>query len=211
MPFGLAAGDGLPFARRSRPGSLTWRMRRPLPTLVSSLALAGALLLAGCSGDDGGDTGRTASSGGLTVGGLDRADTVPEGNIAEQSFVSLDGEEGTFEQFVGKPMVVNFWGSWCAPCIKEMPDFEAVHQELGDEVTFVGVNVQDTVEQARQMAKATGVTYPLVRDTRNELLGWVGGVSMPTTAFVASDGTVVKVVSKAMDPEALKAEIEALR
>ncbi|MCC6437011.1 MAG: TlpA family protein disulfide reductase [Acidimicrobiales bacterium] len=184
-------------------------MRRSFSTLVPSLALAGALLLAACTGDDGA-AGGTTSGGGLTVGGLETSDTMPDGNIAERSFEDFEGEEGTFEDFIGKPMVVNFWGSWCAPCIKEMPDFEAVHQELGERVTFVGVNVQDTVEQAQQMAEATGVTYPLVRDTRNELLSWVGGVSMPTTAFVSADGTVVKVVSKTLSPDELRTEIEAI-
>lgn len=177
---------------------------------VASLALAGLLALGGCGGGDD-DTGSTASANGLTVGGLETSDTVPEGNIAGQTFQTLDGDDGTFEQYLGKPMVVNFWGSWCAPCVKEMPDFQAVHTELGEQVTFIGVNVQDTVEQAQQMARATGVTYTLVRDTRNELLSWVGGTSMPTTAFVRADGTVAKVLSKRLDPDELRAEIEAIR
>ncbi|MEZ5260480.1 MAG: TlpA disulfide reductase family protein [Acidimicrobiales bacterium] len=174
-----------------------------------ALTLTCLLALGACTGSED-DDGGAASAGGLTVGGLESSDTTPADNIADQRFTNFDGSEGTFEQFLGKPMVVNFWGSWCVPCITEMPDFEAVHRELGGTVTFVGVNVQDTVEQAQEMAGSTGVTYPLVRDVRNELLGWVGGVNMPTTAFVRADGTVAKVVSKKLDQDELRAEIEAL-
>jgi thiol-disulfide isomerase/thioredoxin len=183
-------------------------IRLVAPTAVCLLAAAS---FAACSGDDDAG-GRTITSGGLTVGGLDTADaTVPRGGFGEQSFLGFDGETATFAQFLGKPLVVNFWGSWCVPCIKEMPEFESVHQELGDKVTFIGVNVQDSVADAQAMADKTGVTYTLVRDPRNELLGWIGGVSMPTTAFVDASGNVRNVISKQLSTDELKAEIEAIR
>jgi thiol-disulfide isomerase/thioredoxin len=189
------------------PHHRTRRARCRRAVVAAALSLAGGLLSA-CTGDDDGAT----TAGGLTVGGLETVSpTVPDGSVAGLSFMDFDGKEGTFEQFVGKPLVVNFWGSWCTPCIKEMPDFEAVHQALGDAVSFVGVNVQDTVADASKMAELTGVTYPLVRDPRNELLAWFGGAGMPTTAFVNADGRVVEVVSKQLSPEALRAEIEAIR
>jgi thiol-disulfide isomerase/thioredoxin len=189
----------LPLARRRAGG-----LRRH--AVVAAIAFA--VGLAACDGDDGG----ASSSGGLTVGGLETVSpTVPDGTVGGLAFIDFDGREGTFESFVGKPLVVNFWGSWCAPCVKEMPDFEAVHQELGDAVTFIGVNVQDTVSDAREMAERTGVTYTLVRDPGNELLRWFGGAGMPTTAFVDAGGNVVEVISKQLSADALRAEIEAIR
>lgn len=177
---------------------------------VAGLVFTGLLLLGACSGsDDGG--GVTASSGGLTVGGLDRTDqTLPGDQVGELAFTDFAGKEGTFAQFAGKPLVVNFWASWCAPCIKEMPDFETVHQEVKDEVTFVGVNVVDQVSDAERMAEKTGVTYQLVRDPKRSLLAWFGGTQMPTTAFVDAEGRVVKVVTKALSADELRGEIEAL-
>ncbi len=184
-------------------------MRVPSLRALPALALSVLLLAGACTGDDN-ESGSTVSANGLTVGGLDTEDTVGDGTLAGQAFTTFDGADGTFAEFVGKPLVINFWGSWCTPCVKEMPDFESVHRELGDRVTFVGVNVSDTVDQAKAMAASTGVTYHLVRDPRNELLRWFGGTSMPTTAFVNADGNIAKVVSKQLKAEDLKAEIEAI-
>ena len=65
---------------------------------------------------------------------------------------------------------MNFWGSWCEPCVEEMPDLQRVHESLGDDVAFVGVNVNDDAEAALQMAERTGVTYDLARDVEGELV-----------------------------------------
>jgi len=174
--------------------------------VASAVIVSGLLLLGACGGSD----GRTASGGGLTVGGLDTEETVPDDRVDQLAFVDFDGRAGTFGEFVGKPMVVNFWASWCAPCIKEMPDFETVHQELGDQVTFIGVNVVDQVADAQRMVENTGVTYTLVRDPKRALLAWFGGTQMPTTAFVDRTGKVVAVRTKALGPDELRAEIEAI-
>lgn len=103
----------------------------------------------------------------------------------------FDGTPMTFDEYQGRPMVVNVWASTCAPCVKEMPAFEAAHQRLGDAVAFVGVNNQDAAARADEFATKTGVTYDLVRDPAGEFFAEMGLVVMPTTLLVAPDGTVV--------------------
>lgn len=127
--------------------------------------------------------------------GGDSADGVA---LPDLTFTTLDGEPFALTELEGQPAVVNFFASWCAPCRAEMPDFEEVHQAVGDDVTFVGVNSRETdVDDARGVVDDTGVTYLI-------LLGDDGGPGslyqtvtdlgvMPTTAFIDADGIVVDV------------------
>ncbi|MGH9186859.1 MAG: TlpA family protein disulfide reductase [Acidimicrobiales bacterium] len=108
------------------------------------------------------------------------------------SFELLDGGTASFADYEGTPLVVNFFASWCVPCITEMPAFERVHQEYGERVAFLGLAVNDTVEDAREIVDQTGVTWDLGRDPQGELLRELGGIGMPTTALLDRDGDVVE-------------------
>jgi thiol-disulfide isomerase/thioredoxin len=105
------------------------------------------------------------------------------------------GETTTFGELAGRPLVVNFFGAWCAPCIVEMPEFERVHQRLGDDVRFVGISESESAESGRRIVEQTGVTYQLGRDPTGSVLQAFGGVNMPTTVFVDSEGTIVRVAN----------------
>lgn len=133
--------------------------------------------------------------------------------LPELVYTTLAGEEFPITTIVGQPTVVNFFASWCPPCLAEMPDFEEVHQANIGEVAFVGVNTRETdVDSARDVVAQTGVTYTI-------LLGDDGGPGslyqhvtdlgvMPTTAFIAADGTVVDVHSGVLNAEDLQDRIE---
>jgi thiol-disulfide isomerase/thioredoxin len=126
------------------------------------------------------------------------------------TYTTFDGEEASTDRYLGRPLVVNFWASWCAPCVAEMPDFEAVHQRLGDQVAFLGLNLRDPVDEALALAERTGVTYDLGRDPDGSLLSFYGGLGMPTTVFLDAEGTVVEVHSGALDAAQLEARIAPL-
>ena len=91
-----------------------------------------------------------------------------------------------------------------------MPAIEAVHQSLGDQVTFVGLANQDRDEDALATVEATGVTYPTYGDPGASAISYFGGLSMPTTVFIAADGTVVDVNSGALSEAELRAKITDL-
>lgn len=106
----------------------------------------------------------------------------------------FNGEPFSLSDYEGRPVVVNFWASWCPNCIAEMPDFERVHQAAGDEVAFVGINQSDRREAAEELAQATGVTYRLVEDPDARAFQAFGGLGMPMTAFVDADGNIADIV-----------------
>ena len=129
--------------------------------------------------------------------------------VPDVRFDYFDGSEGSLADFAGTPTVVNFWASWCPPCIVEMPAFEAVHRELSPHVAFLGLNVGDEPGAARQLAEQTGVTYPLAEDPDSAIFQAFGGIGMPTTVFVDGDGMIVHMIAsrlKAQDLRALIAE-----
>jgi peroxiredoxin len=137
------------------------------------------------------------------------ADEVGEGTLTtaeEVPDVPLERFDGTplsIADYQGQALVVNFWGSWCQPCVKEMPDLQRVHESLGDDVAFLGVNVNDDAEDALQMAERTGVTYDLAVDVEGELVRELGVVNFPTTVLILPDGTIVDAVQRQISAERL--------
>ncbi len=111
---------------------------------------------------------------------------------ADVPFLYLDGSEGNLADFAGTPVLVNFWASWCPPCVAEMPDLERVHQLLGDEVVFIGLNLQETNPAgAEALIEQTGVTYLLGEDPDGAIFARFGGIGMPTTVLMDDQGQVV--------------------
>ncbi len=104
---------------------------------------------------------------------------------------NIAGETVSTATFVGRPLVINFWYSACAPCATELGDFAAVDAERGDEVRFIGINAIDDVEEMTAFAAERGVDYELFHDRLAELQTQMRLSSFPTTLFVTSDGTVV--------------------
>lgn len=90
----------------------------------------------------------------------------------------------------GKPMLVNFWQSTCAPCIAEMPLLEEARR-ANPEVVFVGVATQDRAADAARFATETGITYPWVLDTVGDAFHLSEGTGMPTTVLIDERGEVV--------------------
>jgi cytochrome c biogenesis protein CcmG/thiol:disulfide interchange protein DsbE len=121
--------------------------------------------------------------------------------------VGFDGETVALADHAGTPVVLNFWASWCPFCIAEMPDFEDVSNAHADEVTFIGVNLQDDAGAADSLAVETGVTYQLARDPQGVVYSAFGGIGMPTTVFIDADGVVAEVVTGQLSRDALEAKV----
>ena len=112
------------------------------------------------------------------------------GDLPDVTLTDFDGEQATLDEFSGDPLVVNFYASWCPPCIGEMRDaFGPVDRDL-DGVTFVGVALQDDPEAALGVAEQTGVAYALVQDPEGELYRAFELAAMPATVYVDAEGQV---------------------
>lgn len=126
-----------------------------------------------------------------------------------------DGNEVKLSNFSGKPIVLNFWASWCGPCQMEMPDFEEMYKTYGEEVQFVMVNMtdgsQETVGSATQFITEKGYTFPIYYDTKMEGAYYYSVYSLPTTYFIDAQGYVTASNKGMISGENLQKGIEAIR
>jgi cytochrome c biogenesis protein CcmG, thiol:disulfide interchange protein DsbE len=90
-----------------------------------------------------------------------------------------------------KPFVLDFWASWCVPCIHESKRLEAARKEYGDRVAFIGVDTKDFSGEARAWLRKHGITYPSVHDGSGNVLTEWGGLPLPKIFFVDRNGNVV--------------------
>ena len=108
----------------------------------------------------------------------------------------------------GKPVVLNFFASWCAPCIRELPDFQEAFVQYGDEVEFIGLSVSDREADTVALLEETGVAYLIGLDPEGAIHREVAELGvMPTTAFVGADGTLVAVNAGIISGEDLEQRI----
>ena len=125
-----------------------------------------------------------------------------------------DGNPVHLSDYFGKPIVLNFWASWCGPCQSEMPDFDAKYQELGNDVQFLMINMTDgareTVERASEFITQKGYTFPVFYDTDLDAAIRYNVYAIPMTFFIDSSGSVIARAARAIDAETLQRGINMI-
>lgn len=153
------------------------RMGMMLPL---GLMLALSLMLLACNGDSGGDA--------------DMAADFPI--IVSQGQDILGGDNVAMASLVGeKPVVLNFWAAECPPCRAELPEFQEFHEEYGDRVLVLGVDLgqftnQGTPEQGRELLEELDVHIPAGYTEDTEILPKYSVLGLPTTVFINADGSI---------------------
>lgn len=134
------------------------------------------------------------------------------GDPAPAFNAALLGEGGSLslEELKGRPVVLNFWASWCAPCRDEAPMLVRAYEEHGDEIAFVGVDIRDGRTDALEFATRYGMEYPSVRDESLEIFDDYGLTGQPETFFIDSDGVIVDHVPGALTEDLLLRELDVL-
>ncbi|MFJ1299724.1 TlpA family protein disulfide reductase [Pseudomonadota bacterium AL_CKDN230030165-1A_HGKHYDSX7] len=128
------------------------------------------------------------------------------------SLPDVAGQPQALAQWRGKPMVINFWATWCAPCVREMPELEALSKKYPG-VQLVGIGV-DNVDNIRKFQDKVAVSYPLLVmgmsaiDTLRQLGNPSGG--LPFTLVLKADGSISEKILGEIDPAKLDASMARL-
>ncbi len=135
-------------------------------------------------------------------------DTSEDADLSDLTFDLFDGGTGAIADYEGTPLVVNFFASWCPPCVREMPEFQDVFESLEGRVAFLGLSQDSSTQAALDLVERTGVTYDVGWDLDLEVYGATESIAMPTTAFVSSSGELLDTFAGVLDAESLAELIE---
>ncbi|MFI9641228.1 TlpA family protein disulfide reductase [Micromonospora sp. NPDC051925] len=179
------------------------RLRRPIAVLLAAVTAGAALV--GCS--SGTEESRCANNDGIVECAPDQRSAAPK--IAGDL---LTGGRYDVSQARGQVVVLNFWGSWCAPCRAEADDLEASYQATkGSGVAFLGINVQDSRDKAIAFEEGR-VTYPSLFDpaSRLALALDIPPNTIPATVVLDRQGRIATVIRAAVTQEGLRPIVERI-
>ena len=130
--------------------------------------------------------------------------------VPDFTVLDWDGNEVNFSDFVGKPIVLNFWAHWCGPCQMEMPEFNAAYERLDGEVTFLMVHEGAAVDDGKEKVTQGGYTFPVVFDVDSSAGNLYGITAFPTTFFIDKDGYLQAYYMGAMDANLLQQGLDLI-
>lgn len=130
--------------------------------------------------------------------------------VPDFTVLDWDGNEVKFSDYVGKPIVLNFWAHWCGPCQMEMPEFNAAYERLGGEVTFLMVHEGAAVDDGKDKVTEGGYTFPVVFDVDSSAGNLYGITAFPTTFFIDKDGYLKAYYMGAMDADLLQQGLDLI-
>ena len=136
--------------------------------------------------------------------------------VKAPSFMVYDreGKEVLLSDFVGKPIILNFWASWCGPCKHEMPAFDEAYKKYGDQIEFVMVNATDGQRETEEIAAAfideQGYSFPIYFDSDFDASMTYGVRGLPTTYFIDAEGYAVAMAQSTISADTLQKGIDMI-
>ncbi len=149
------------------------------------------------------------------LGDKAQRDSLDESASPAADFTVADqhGDNVSLSDMAGRPVIVNFWASWCSPCRSEMSLFDEMYEKYGDEIQFMMVNLtggSETVDTASSYIASEGYSFPIYFDTEGEGAAAYGVYSIPATYFINAEGNIVAQAKGAIDESALQEAIDRL-
>ena len=134
---------------------------------------------------------------------LNTNDNIQGQQIPIVELQTMDGQAKSSESLIGTPLIINFWYSTCEPCRREMPVLAKAHEIYGSTISFLGLNMNDSPEVAKQFAEKYNVNYEIAFDPSGAFISSLGIATAPTTLFISQDGTILDQVAGELTTEKL--------
>jgi peroxiredoxin len=177
---------------RNRPGRLS--------RVALGAAAVAALLAAGCSTGGSTGAGQTGAASFRYVAATQKGSVIPVGDRQASGDVrstTMDGAPFSLAGHRGEVVVVNFWGSWCGPCVIESPVLDRIYRQMrGEGVLFVGIAVKDVESATRAFVTQNDISYPILFDFNAKSALQLGSIPMrglPATVVIDRQGRVAGV------------------
>ena len=143
------------------------------------------------------------------------AETEAQGSLAPDFTVyDFDGIAHKLSDFRGKPVILNFWASWCGPCASEMPEFQSFYEQYGEDIHFVLVNLtdghQETVASASAFLEENGYTLPVYYDTDIDAAMKYGVSAVPVSYFIDAEGYFAAWAQGTLSEDMLRQGVDLL-
>lgn len=126
--------------------------------------------------------------------------------------VSTDGETMRLSDLSGKPVILNFWATWCGPCRAEFPEFQQAAVDNADRLVIVGINntSADNPDAIPEFLKEFGITFPILLDNDREAVDAYNILGLPTTIFIDDQGIVNEVFTGPLNKAYIESKISEL-
>lgn len=155
------------------------------------------------------ETARSESTGNEETAATDNAKTYE--TAQDFTLKDLNGNEVSLSDFQGKKVFLNFWATWCPPCIAEMPEIEKLYQETKDsDLVILSVETGDSLDTVSAFIEEKGYTFEVLLDGEQSVAIDYGISAIPTSYFIDEEGTIVSKVVGGMDLDEMKNNIEKL-
>lgn len=182
------------------------------------LILALMLVSAGCG--DGSNQGQKDTTGGTGKQAEDNTEAdsyeeLLEGDLAPDFTAQLaDGSSFSLSEQKGKVVLLNFWATWCGPCVEEMPAFEKLYGEYGDKVSVLAVNCMEDKDTVKQFSSDNSYTFPIAYDVEGDVVMRYPSDGIPYTLVIDGEGVIQNIYVGAAGADAqyqeYKSAIEAV-
>ena len=178
-------------------------IKRVISALIALIMVLSLLSCAKKEADNG-----TVDSDGTTAAAQDNS------KMPDFTVYTEDGKKVTLYEKLERPVVINFWATWCPPCKAELPAFETLSKEYGDRVEFMMVNMTDgereTVDIVLDFLKDNGYTFPVYYDTHMNAAMTYGVSSIPLTVFITKDGVMTDYHMGTMTEDVIRGYLDEL-
>lgn len=189
--------------------------------IIVVLVLAG-LVLAACGETTPTGTGLVAPSGQITPASTVAPDIntptdaprpaseqIRIGNVAPDfSLKTLDNQTIKLSQFRGKPVLINFWATWCVPCTTELPLLVQTYQANQDKLVILGVNIKEDAATVEARVKSVGITYPVGLDNSGDVTDRYQVRGYPTSLFVDKNGVIQRITVGPLTEDTIRSSLE---